>query len=452
MHVPAAARPLRQRLPISALIVVMVLLTAIVLSGASAFAGKGPTKQPPGRGKTTTTTSTTPTSTSPTTTTSSSPTTTSSTSSTTSSTTIDSTSTTTSTTASIPELKVPAARLGADGALIKNRDGAGSRVVFKGVNLPYANPAQWPEMTDAMYTNRVAVFDRMAELGVNTVRFALHHAHYEAADDPLDRRNEGYTKAEQIDRAVDLINEATSRGMYVWIESHGLQSRTTSYVEANYRDAWPMLDAILEHPAVVDNEFVLLNAMNEPGDGSTTWADLDRWYRAYIDHYRNDIGYDRMIIFDGQGWSHNLNNEAALDAIEAYDAAQGHVGKIAWSHHRYPGPTSKPDFYTADYDSYMRSVGVAITNGHAVVVGEWGEIDSGATPQRRWFNEFADFLARTEIPRGHNGGAAWAWSWDPNNLTSAWTAGQPVNATTMTTLSSMGNDWKRFYLDPLSAL
>ncbi len=341
------------------------------------------------------------------------------------------------------------ARLAVDGGLIKNADGAGSRVVFKGVNLPYANPAKWPEMTDAMYTNRVAVFDKMAALGVNAVRFGLHHAHYEAADNSADNRNEGYSKAQQIQRAVDMIIEATSRGMYVWIQAHGLQSHTTAFVDANYQAAWPMLDAILTHPDVVDNEYVLLNAMNEPGDGNTTWADLERWYRAFIDHYRNVVGYDRMIIFDGQGWAHNLNNEAALDSIEAYDTAHGEFGKIAWSHHRYPGPNSKPDFYTSDYASYMKSVGVAITNGHAVVVGEYGVIDSGTTPQPRWFSEFADFLARTEIPRGHNGGAAWAWSWDPNNLTTAWTGGQPVNATTMTTLSSMGNDWKRYYLDPL---
>jgi hypothetical protein len=410
--------PLHRRVAVTALLLVMVLLAATVLSGASAFAGKGSTKSPPGRTKTATTTSTT-----------------------------TSTSSTTSTTAAARI--APAARLAADGALIKNGDGAGSRVVFKGVNLPYANPANWKEMTDAMHTHRVAIFDKMAELGVNSVRLGLHHDHYEAADDPFDTRNEGYTKTQQVERVVDLITEATSRGMYVWVQAHGLQSRTTSYVEANYRETWPMLDAVLTHPAVIDNEYVLLNAMNEPGDGSTSWADLDRWYRAFIDHYRTDVGYDRMLIFDGQGWAHRLNNEAALDAIEAYDAALGHVGKIAWAHHRYPGPTSKPNFYQADQDSYMRDVGVAITNGHAVVVGEYGEIDSGTTPQRQWFNEFADFLVRTEIPRGHNGGAAWAWSWHPNNLTSAWTGGQPVSAATMTTLSSMGNDWKRFYLDPL---
>lgn len=327
-------------------------------------------------------------------------------------------------------------------------DGNGTRVFTRGACLPYGGPADWTIQTEAIYDHHVAIFEGMQQQGLNAVRMNFFHELYEAEMECWScTPGTGYTKAEQITRAVTMINEAHSRGLYTWLCMHGLQSITTAQVDAKHADTYPMIEALLTHPDLVNNPRVVFNGFNEPGNQDTTWADLQRWYEPLLQHVRVTCGFTGIVCLEGQNWAYRLNDATVMDAIENYDAVTlATPNKLAWAHHRYPGPNGNPNFYEIEYNSNLNDLSAALGTRPTLCL-EWGE-SADAPVSRRWFNEYSDWLALEAEPvHGHAGAFAWAWAWSPNQLT--YGTDYPYTDEKMQTLTSMGLDWKKYYLDRL---
>ncbi|MGH3995143.1 MAG: glycoside hydrolase family 5 protein, partial [Pseudonocardiaceae bacterium] len=269
-------------------------------------------------------------------------------------------------------------------------DPDGERFTVKGVVAPYGTFAggDGGGLAERNERHAAADFDRMRELGINTVKIYVTPSRMlgERARARLDR-------VVQAARDRDLLVILTG----FWGRPH-TTGRWVRTMARTYRDdAW-----------------VWLLPMNEPGCTGPDTSDCGDWeawqrsWRAYVRVIRA-AGMESPIVVNAPGWSWNLSQ------VESYPLRDD---QLVLGAHRYAN--DQPSFHAGEREEVERSWARLARERPVLLdeVGNWDGPNFANSPA--WTRGMVDFAARWVREEEGAGVVAFNWRWsDPNSLTRA---------------------------------
>lgn len=299
-------------------------------------------------------------------------------------------------------------RLRVEGNLVV--DERGERHVMMGATLyafPFYLTDSWIDETVQIESRRIAEhldehLDAMAAAGLNSVRVPLGTPAWQEDLYAL-------TTGEWLDRLEHLVDAAGERGMHVmvtWWDALTYADRWPDEYEASF----PFMRAV--HERVGDRDHVLIEPMNEPR--GITWEQWIDATGATVEFWRDELGYDGILLLDTIDWAWNFDPTAADRLLEIDAAARGEPN-LVFAIHRY---ANENDCFCGDErEEWVRIVGRHVEE-YPIMVTELGNMNAGNEPSRRWVNEFSDHLAQVDLPAGLNGVQFFTWRWqDANTMT-----------------------------------
>lgn len=300
-------------------------------------------------------------------------------------------------------------RLRVEGALVVDADG--ERYTFRGATLYvvpfYLSSDGWADGGLSEETRRAAgdievVLDRMATAGLNSVRVPLGSAAWESDAYSL-------TQSEWLDRLERVAQAADERDMQVVLAWWDALSLADQWPE-RYHESFPMMQAVHERLGRFDN--VIVEPMNEPvGVSWEQWHDATA---ATVRFWREQLGYQGVLVLDTRQWSWEFDPEHADRMLEV-DAALRGEPNLLFANHRYANDNSC--FCGDELAEWERKVGRYVDE-YPIVVTELGNYNEGWEPSPRWVEEFSTYLAEEKVPAGLNGIFLFTWRWsDPNSMT-----------------------------------
>ena len=311
--------------------------------------------------------------------------------------------TATATSDAVPWLRVD------EGRLVDTSD---ERVVLFGSTL-YAFPfyladgwIDWPVMIESRRNveHLDEVLDRMAELGLDTIRVPLGTEAWEEHIYAL-------TTEEWLDRIDRIVAEAAERDIHVVFTWWDALTRGSEWPQ-RYEESFRFMRAVDER--VGDQPNVMIEPMNEPRQ--ITWDDWIEATSATVRFWREDLGYDGVLILDTIDWSWSFDADAADELLDL-DAELLGEPNLLFAIHRYAN--DRTCFCDDERDQWERNVGQYIDE-YPIIVTEVGNVNEGFPPQPQWVDQFVDHLVTDGVDNGLNGVLAFTWRWqDENSMTEA---------------------------------
>jgi hypothetical protein len=288
---------------------------------------------------------------------------------------------------------------------------SGGRFFVRGVEV-YAMPfydddgqpdAALASVTEAEWSDRDAIFARIAALGADTVRIQItahsyNHDYYGLGG------SAGY-----LARLVAFVRSANAAGLEViltWSDAVGERAALLT----EYPTQLEMMSTVAA--ALRSDPDVLYEPYNEPNGMSwAQWAGLVKTTLAY---WRRTIGYSGPLILDTPDYSWAFEPSWASDVV-ADDAALLGRPNVLIANHRYPN--QQTCFCGAEEAAWVSMVG-RYTRQIPVIGTEYGVYDGTGPEQLQWGRQFLDYVSTDAGPGGLNGAVAFVWDWvDPDSMT-----------------------------------
>jgi hypothetical protein len=291
-------------------------------------------------------------------------------------------------------------------------DASGERVVLLGSTL-YAFPfylsdgwIDWPVMVESRRNVEQldAILDRMAELGFDTIRVPL-------GTDAWAEHIYALTTEETLDRVERIVADAAERDIHVMFTWWDALVRGSEWPQ-RYAESFEFMRAV--HERVGDEPNVMIEPMNEPRQ--ITWDEWIDATSATVRFWREDLGYDGVLILDTIDWSWSFDPDAA-DELLALDTELLGQPNLLFAIHRYAN--ERTCFCDDELAQWERSVGRHIEE-YPIIVTEVGNVNEGFPPQPQWVDQFVDHLVTDGVESGLNGVLAFTWRWQDENTMTEW--------------------------------
>lgn len=297
-----------------------------------------------------------------------------------------------------------------DGNLV---DADGARAVLRGATL-YAFPfyladgwVDWPVMVESrrVVEHLEAILDRMAEFDLDTIRVPL-------GTEAWSKHVYSLTSSEWLDRLERIVDEAADRDINVLITWWDSAIWASEWPD-RYEESFPFMRRV--HERVGSRPNVMFEPMNEPrGIGWDAWEDATS---ETVRFFREDLGYDGILVLDTIDWSWAFEPERA-DALMALDAELlGEESNVAFAIHRYAN--NEECFCGAEMDEWERTVGRYVGE-YPILVTEVGNVNEGLGPHPQWVDEFVTHLVEHDVDQGLDGIIAFLWRWQDENTMTDW--------------------------------
>ncbi len=289
-------------------------------------------------------------------------------------------------------------------------DSSGEQVVLLGSTL-YVFPfylsdgwIDWPVMVESRRNVEQLdeILDRMTEVGFDTIRVPLGT---EAWAEPI----YSLTSEEWLDRVEWIVAEAAERDIYVMFTWWDALTRGSEWPE-RYEESFEFMGVV--HERVGDEPNVMFEPMNEPRE--ITWDEWIEATSATVRYWREDLGYEGVLVLDTIDWSWSFDPDAADELLEL-DAELLGQPNLLFAIHRYAN--DRTCFCDDEPAQWERNVGQYIDE-YPIIVTEVGNVNEGFPPQPQWVEQYVDHLVTDGVDSGLNGVLAFTWRWqDQNTMT-----------------------------------
>jgi endoglucanase len=265
---------------------------------------------------------------------------------------------------------------------------AGSRFIFKGVNLEYFRDPGGSSISTAEVPIASQMIARMKSIGINAVRLDYTPA---------------FVDQGHMTDYLAMMKLLASNGMYVMPCDHSYTGKPlTNYTTTSFPDFKTIID-YANQEGITD--YLIMNPYNEPynNDDEQDWITANE---ATLKYLRTTLGFKGVVVLDTAGYA-TSDNTSTFQTTISYDASlQGGKSNIVFSNHWYPTYTYQPT--------------LTLAKQYPLVIGEIGQTltgsSSGANPA--FVTQVSQGLRSTGIPNGHNGAFPWIWWWtDGNQMT-----------------------------------
>lgn len=288
-------------------------------------------------------------------------------------------------------------------------DPSGDRLVLHGATL-YTHPFYlndgWLDFTLMLETRRIMeqldpIFDRMAEVGSNTVRIPLGTPAWEQWLYPL-------TKDEWLERLDQVVSAAEERDMTVivtWWDSLDLGPEWPQ----RHQESFEFMRVV--HDRYSEDLHVLYEPWNEPHN--ITWEEWHDATASTVRFWREELDYRGVLILDTNGWSWSFD---PLQADRILDLDRELLGEpnLMFAIHRYSNDNTC--FCGPEFEAFQTETGQFV-DSYPMVVTEVGNSNENRPPQPQWVDEFTTHLIDL-VDDGLNGVLGFTWSWsDLNSMT-----------------------------------
>ncbi|MCB0994905.1 MAG: cellulase family glycosylhydrolase, partial [Acidimicrobiales bacterium] len=286
-------------------------------------------------------------------------------------------------------------------------DADGDRALLYGATLyllPFYLTDGWLDSTLMVETRRIteqldSMLDRMAELGMDTIRVPLGTPAWEQWLYPL-------TKDEWLQRLDLVVRGAEERDMKVvitWWDSLDLGAEWP----ARHDESFKFMRVV--HDRYADDPHVFYEPWNEPW--GITWEQWGDATTSTVRFWREELGYRGVLVLDTNEWSWGFDTVQADRVLELDRELLGEAN-ILFAIHRYANDNTC--FCGAELQEWENNVGQYVTS-YPLVVTELGNSNEGRTPQTQWVDEFASHLVQVHVPEGLNGVLPFLWAWEDLN-------------------------------------
>ncbi len=302
------------------------------------------------------------------------------------------------------------ARLRVDDNLLV--DSSGDRVVLLGSTL-YAFPfylsdgwIDWPVMVESRRNveHLDAILDRMAELGLDTIRVPL-------GTEAWKEHIYSLTTVEWLDRIERIVAEAADRGIHVMFTWWDSLTRGSEWPQ-RYEESFEFMRAVDRRVGGEAN--VMFEPMNEPRQIS--WDEWVEATSATVRFWREDLGYDGVLVLDTINWSWSFDPDVADELLQLDTELLGEPN-LLFAIHRYANDSTC--FCGDELVHWEDTVGQHIDE-YPIVVTEIGNVNEGFPPQPQWVDQFVDHLVNEGVDDGLNGVLAFTWRWQDENSMTDW--------------------------------
>jgi hypothetical protein len=291
-------------------------------------------------------------------------------------------------------------------------DADGEPVVLLGSTL-YAFPfylsdgwVDWPVMVESRRNveHLDQILDRMAEFGFDTIRVPL-------GTDAWAEHIYALTTEEWLDRIERIVADAAERDIHVMFTWWDALTWGSEWPQ-RYDESFEFMRAV--HERVGDEPNVMIEPMNEPRE--ITWDEWIEATSATVRFWREDLGYDGVLILDTINWSWSFDPDAADELIDLDTDLLGEPN-LMFAIHRYAN--DRTCFCDDELEQWERSVGRHIGD-YPIIVTEVGNVNEGFPAQPQWVDQFVDHLVTDGVDRGLNGVLAFTWRWQDENSMTEW--------------------------------
>jgi hypothetical protein len=291
-------------------------------------------------------------------------------------------------------------------------DTSGERVLLLGSTL-YAFPfylsdgwIDWPVMVESRRNveHLDEILDRKAELGLDTIRVPLGTEAWAEHLYPL-------TSEEWLDRIERIVSDAADRGIHVMFTWWDSLTRGSEWPQ-RYEESFEFMRAV--HERVGDQPNVIFEPMNEPRE--ITWDEWIEATSATVRFWREDLGYDGVLVLDTIDWSWSFDPDAADELLELDTELLGEPN-LMFAIHRYANDLTC--FCDDELAQWENDVGQHIDD-YPIIVTEVGNVNEGFPPQPQWVDQFVDHLVTDGVEAGLNGVLAFTWRWQDENTMTDW--------------------------------
>jgi hypothetical protein len=243
------------------------------------------------------------------------------------------------------------------------------------------------------------ILDRMGDVGFDTIRVPL-------GTDAWEEHIYALTSEEWLTRAERIVTEAAERDIQVIFTWWDALTWGSEWPE-RYEESFEFMRAV--HERVGNEPNVMIEPMNEPREIS--W---DQWIEATsatVRFWREELGYDGVLILDTIDWSWSFDPDAADELLEVDTDLLGQPN-LLFAIHRYANERSC--FCDDELEQWESNVGQYIAD-YPIIVTEVGNFNEGMAPQPEWVDQFVDHLVTDGIDSGLNGVLAFTWRWEDQN-------------------------------------
>jgi hypothetical protein len=286
----------------------------------------------------------------------------------------------------------------------------GKRFIVRGSTiyvLPFYTDGASADPTLAMYTkqnyaDRVEIFARMHQDGVNTVRIPVSVTGY--------RTNVYHQGGEKgyLRRLAAVVRSAQQENLLVivgWWTSTGQSSVFQGAAEDDLAMDAAVYRTLAPDPGVIYEPY------NEPPLSS--WRSWERLMVQTIHDWRDIIGFRGVLLLDTIGFSWEFSAFYASKVLRSARSV-GASPNVLFANHRYPNGARS--FDGSARLSWLAQIG-AESSHFPILGGEYGVYDGDGPVDIDWMRSFLASVATT-VPAGFNGAVTFVWNWvDQNTLT-----------------------------------
>lgn len=281
------------------------------------------------------------------------------------------------------------------------RDPQGNRFVIRGVDAVYGRFAGGDSTGYGLtnYTNASRDLGNIKAAGYNLVRI-------DADADQWAGSTQTPSGSQFLSELENAVSIAESDGLVVEISQESSGTATDNTNASN-------LLALLAARYSSDPN-VWLKLQNEPFCGKAVCSDWATWQsqeNALVSTVRSN-GYANPIVVNCVYWSWNCSS---------YPSYKLNDSNIILGAHRYANGDT--NFATQDQSDVVASWGSLTASGYAVMMDEFGNYDTGASPpsgSSTWNAGFISWIDAWSEASGGSGAIAFADYWsDPNTMTNS---------------------------------
>lgn len=174
------------------------------------------------------------------------------------------------------------------------------------------------------YANRQKIVNNIKSWGANEVRFQLNS--------PLYYSQSSAGKANQLQHMKEWRDLVTGAGMYFHLSWWDAHNKAADWA-TKYAETFGMMTDVFN--TLGNDPMVIYEPFNEPHHVSTSqWLTA---FKATLNHYRNTLGYNGILVIDTIEWS-NHYNDSVMTQLEQHDTTlKGMNGKhqLIFAKHDY---------------------------------------------------------------------------------------------------------------------
>lgn len=274
------------------------------------------------------------------------------------------------------------------------------------------------------YRNRDEITAAIQAWGGNHIRLRVRAEDY-------NNDGQGFTKDDRLRMIRGWRDAAEAHGLYLYLSWVDATRGVTggAHWPDHYAEAFPMMTDVYE--SLGPDDRVFYEPANEPNNFPDTWNAWATAMRDTIAHWRS-LGYTGILIIDLPDYAHTYN-DAAMTALEQYDASQPGMGghhQLVFARHDYANENWPDGGNTFDPAAWHARTG-GTQQQHVIWESEFGNYNGDpSTVHPTWSRQASRFFADEldNADRSNFAGAtAFLWGpwWDANALLD--TAGNPTS-------------------------